>query len=348
MNYTVTPRVDGPYAVHARVAASSAGGSFYLEVGGTNATGVISVPATGGWQSWRTIPAGTIAASTPIASFKFVIVSGEFNVHWLVFQTVTGTGAGLPPGWKNQDIGSPGVPGSAAINTNTGAWAVNGGGADIWGTADQFHFAHRDFSGDGTMLARVTGVAATGQYPKAGIMFRQSTNANASYAFVFLGLSSAGFETRDGAGAASVSVGSSDDTPPAWVKLTRTGNSFSGYASADGQTWRLLGTRTIALPAVLKAGLAVSAGNDAALNPATMDNVTWFPAPVVLAAAWSGAQLRLTWPASAVGYTLLSTADLRPPVAWSPVTNLVETAGSNLTVTLPVTSGARFLRLGCL
>jgi hypothetical protein len=60
MNYTVTPLVPGPYAVYARVAGGNSGGSFYLDVGGSNVTGVITVPSTGGWQTWTTIPAGII------------------------------------------------------------------------------------------------------------------------------------------------------------------------------------------------------------------------------------------------------------------------------------------------
>ncbi|MGD0814928.1 MAG: hypothetical protein ABSA83_15085 [Verrucomicrobiota bacterium] len=37
--------------------------------------------------------------------------------------------AALPPGWSNEDIGSPGLAGSATY-TN-GLWTVTGGGTDI-------------------------------------------------------------------------------------------------------------------------------------------------------------------------------------------------------------------------
>ena len=41
---------------------------------------------------------------------------------------------------------------------------VEGAGADIWGTADAFHFAYRTLSGDGTIVARVASVAGADPY----------------------------------------------------------------------------------------------------------------------------------------------------------------------------------------
>jgi hypothetical protein len=60
----------------------------------------------------------------------------------------------LPGGWTDSDIGSPGKAGSAAY-TN-GGWTVKGGGADIWGTSDQFNFARTTLNGDGVIIAQVT------------------------------------------------------------------------------------------------------------------------------------------------------------------------------------------------
>lgn len=88
MKYTVTPVASGPYAVVARVAAASSGGSFYIEVGGSNMTGNISVPATGGWQTWASLPAKVFTNAAPLTSFKVVIVSGSFNFNWVRFDSV--------------------------------------------------------------------------------------------------------------------------------------------------------------------------------------------------------------------------------------------------------------------
>lgn len=88
MKYTVNATAPGPYALQARVASASGGGSFYVEVGGSNVTGVINVPATGGWQTWSTLPARVFTNTTTMTSFKLVVVSGGFNLHWVRFTPV--------------------------------------------------------------------------------------------------------------------------------------------------------------------------------------------------------------------------------------------------------------------
>jgi hypothetical protein len=88
MKYTVTPLGPGPYAVSARVAGGSPGGSFYLEVAGSNVTGAINIPNTGGWQSWTTLPARVFTNSQPMTSFKLRVVSSGFNLNWLQFTSV--------------------------------------------------------------------------------------------------------------------------------------------------------------------------------------------------------------------------------------------------------------------
>ena len=55
LNYTVNVAVAGTYAIDLRVASNGAGGTFHIEVNGVNKTGAISVPSTGGWQTWQTI-----------------------------------------------------------------------------------------------------------------------------------------------------------------------------------------------------------------------------------------------------------------------------------------------------
>jgi aryl-phospho-beta-D-glucosidase BglC (GH1 family) len=94
MKYTVTAMTPSPYAFSARVAAASAGGSFYLEVGGSNVTGLINVPATGGWQTWSTLPARIFTNPAPMTSFKLVMVAGSFNLNWVRFDSVVPTAPG--------------------------------------------------------------------------------------------------------------------------------------------------------------------------------------------------------------------------------------------------------------
>jgi hypothetical protein len=73
----------------------------------------------------------------------------------------------LPAGWSHQDVGVVGVAGSAALNTATNVYSVKGAGADIWGTANAFHYAYKAMTGDGVAIARVATVQNTNAWTKA-------------------------------------------------------------------------------------------------------------------------------------------------------------------------------------
>jgi len=68
LNYTVNVAAAGTYAVDIRVASGGAGGTFHLEVNGTDVTGPLMVPDTGDWQTLTTIhvPAVTLSAGVQI------------------------------------------------------------------------------------------------------------------------------------------------------------------------------------------------------------------------------------------------------------------------------------------
>ena len=55
------------------------------------------------------------------------------------FRIVSGPSLALPEGWRDADIGSVGAIGSATYAGST--FTVKGAGSDIWGTADEFHWA---------------------------------------------------------------------------------------------------------------------------------------------------------------------------------------------------------------
>src|SRR5205814_484900 len=57
LNYTVNVASAGTYTVRFTVASPVTGGSFHLEMNGVNVTGPLTIPNTGGWQTWQTIGA---------------------------------------------------------------------------------------------------------------------------------------------------------------------------------------------------------------------------------------------------------------------------------------------------
>ncbi len=68
--------------------------------------------------------------------------------------------------------------------------------------------------------------------------------------------------------------------------------------------------------------------------------------PLLQMNAGAGASLTLSWPTNAGTYLLQSATDLRPPVAWSPMTGVVpKVEGDQNVFTIPIGSGSRFFRL---
>jgi hypothetical protein len=73
--------------------------------------------------------------------------------------------------------------------------------------------------------------------------------------------------------------------------------------------------------------------------------IATMPLPA-LTIANSVASVAISWPATATPVKLYSTASLATPIAWSPVTNAVQSSGGTSALTLPAADGNQFFRLG--
>ena len=80
LEYTVMAPVTGEYPIEFRVASLSTGGTFRLEVDGTDMTGDVSFSATGGWQNWSTVPT-SVFLTTGVHVMRFVVVDSGFNFN---------------------------------------------------------------------------------------------------------------------------------------------------------------------------------------------------------------------------------------------------------------------------
>jgi hypothetical protein len=179
----------------------------------------------------------------------------------------------LPAGWANNNIGNATPNGSASYNSSTAIYTVRGGGADIWGTSDQFQFASQGLAGDGTLSARVTSQTNTNAWAKAGVMIRASTAANSAFAAVVVTPSNGTrlqYRTATGAGAVDVAAGNAN----AYVRLVRAGANVRAFTSPNGSTWTAFGPVVNLGTGSLRAGLAVTSHNTASLSTATFANVS--------------------------------------------------------------------------
>jgi hypothetical protein len=168
------------------------------------------------------------------------------------------------------DIGAPSHTGSTSFNGRT--WTLGGGGTGIGSTADQFNFASQDFADNGNIFAKINSLSDGG---KAGLMFRNDASADSAFAGVFQQGNTVSFQWRGSDGAATSEVSVSNINSPVWLNLYRNGNNFSAYYSYDNITWIQIGdTHSVSMNSIIKAGLAVTAGNDAAISTGVFSNVT--------------------------------------------------------------------------
>ncbi|PYR75035.1 MAG: hypothetical protein DMF86_16540 [Acidobacteria bacterium] len=209
------------------------------------------------------------------------------------------TGGQIPSPWVQTDVGATGVAGSATYASGTGTFTVKGAGADVWGTQDGFHFVYQPLNGDGTIVARVTHVDPTSSYAKAAIMIRETLHDNSAHVILDLKPDNGNeFMRRPTTGAATEWLANGAQAAPAWLKLTRSGSTFTGYTSADGQSWTQVGQTTVTMSTNAYVGILVCAISTTQLNTSTFDNVTVTPAGpgnIVIYASDIGASSHPGW-----------------------------------------------------
>lgn len=98
--YSVTVAAAGFYDLAVRVASAGPGGRFHIEANGQNISGPLTVPDTGGWQSWVTLRVSRVSLSAGPQTWRLVMDAagdagavGNFNWISAVVSTTTGPGA---------------------------------------------------------------------------------------------------------------------------------------------------------------------------------------------------------------------------------------------------------------
>ena len=212
-----------------------------------------------------------------------------------------------------QDIGTVGIAGSATYSN--GVLTVTGAGDDIQNSADAFRFVYvTNNSGNCSIIARVVSLQNIDPWSKAGVMIRDSLDPGAANAFMAVTPGNGAtwqYRSSDGGGCNN---NTTNRNAPYWVKLVRSGNTFTGYCSPNGSNWTQLGSTTLTMASTACIGLAVTSHNNPALCAAIFDNVTapgWPisapPAsPASLSVTAGNSQVALLWPASsgAISYNV--------------------------------------------
>jgi ABC-2 family transporter protein len=148
-------------------------------------------------------------------------------------------------------------------------YALGPGGEPV---SDQFYFVRQPLSGNGSITVRVTSL--TGQlggpspaqplvpWSKAGIIIKDGTRQGSAYAAMMVTGGNGVRMQWDYTGDTAGLPGAVSAASPRWLRLTRDGDTITGYDSADGTAWTRVGTITLAgLPSTVQAGLFVTSPN---------------------------------------------------------------------------------------
>ncbi|MHC4206889.1 MAG: hypothetical protein ACYSTT_19710 [Planctomycetota bacterium] len=196
-------------------------------------------------------------------------------------------------GVKELSLWFKGNPASVGSFTEApaGTHTMTAAGTDIWGVADEFHYAFKTLTGAGSIIARVESVEQTDDWAKAGVMIRETLDAGSKFAAVYItptntdGTATNGcrFQARmdTDTNATSDSSGATDEQKtiiaPYWIKLERDmGGNFRGYYSDNGSAWIPMEWNPLNISMSLNvfAGLALTSHNNSATCQAVFSNVT--------------------------------------------------------------------------
>ncbi|WP_420627681.1 LamG-like jellyroll fold domain-containing protein [Candidatus Leptofilum sp.] len=174
--------------------------------------------------------------------------------------------------WVSADIGTVGVTGSA--DETSGTFTLDGAGANIAGTVDAFHYVYQSLSGDGTITANVASLTGGGSAPRAGLMMRESLADNSAHVSAVVQGTRIRVLDRATTGGSTTDVQGHSQGAPEWLRIERSGNTFTLSRSNDGSSWTVMQTRTITMGTTIYIGMAVTGNSTTTLATGTFDNVS--------------------------------------------------------------------------
>jgi hypothetical protein len=206
---------------------------------------------------------------------------------------------GCPSAWTCADIGDPIPAGSNYLVDGT--WSVLGGGKDIWADKDEFHFTAQDMAGDGTLSAEVASQQDTDPWAKSGLMLRTSTDPAAPYYAIFAtGGNGTVIQYRTAQGDSTTQLTGVASGAPSYLKIMRTGDSYTAYTSPDGTSWTAFPGSTVTIPALdgtILAGMADTSHSQFGTSTTVFSNLTLTSATSSLPVPWADSDIGSPSPA---------------------------------------------------
>ena len=293
--------VQIPSGVGLALAADNAGRS-----GTTIAWTKFSGPGAVVFDNAAALITGATFSTTGSYVLRCAETSGAFTTS---FDVTVNVGV-IPVALTGTPVGAQTIAPSHTLSA--GAYTISAAGVGIPSTStpDDFYFINAPATGNVTITARVVNVPnVSGSNSRAGVMIRESLAADSREAFCGVtSINGQRFIYRATAATNSASAANNPaQTPfaPYWVRLIRTGNSFTAFIAPDvsgtpGTFVAIGAAQPLAMSSSAFVGLAATSGSTGTAGSAVIDNVTVSPPVVNVAASVSaGPDATITLPASA-------------------------------------------------
>jgi hypothetical protein len=159
LSYSVSIASAGTYSFSFRVASSGTGGTVHLAIDGSDVTGAIALPDTGGWNTWQTkkVTGISLPGGSHVITFYADANGSGGTVADLNWIDVTAASSPPPPPATNAYSGTP---------------------APLPGTIE---FENYDKGGDGVGYHDTTGGNSSGAYRSDDVDIKATTDSSGTY-----------------------------------------------------------------------------------------------------------------------------------------------------------------------
>jgi ABC-type transport system involved in multi-copper enzyme maturation permease subunit len=193
---------------------------------------------------------------------------------------------------------------------------------------DSFYFVHRPLEGTGSITVRMTaltggstshspgsGPAGLQPWSKAGIIIKENTRPGSAYAAMMV-TGSHGVRMQDNyTGDTPGLAGTVSTVSPRWLRLARSGDTITGYESANGTAWTKVGTARLAgLPRAVQAGLFATSPAYTQVTSQRLLGSGGIVRPSLATAVFDHVSLQGTWPGGVWRGSLVGGASTGNPV----------------------------------
>jgi len=188
--------------------------------------------------------------------------------------------AGSRGSCATESTGPGGVVHHSTVCPGPPALTLGPGGEPV---TDRFYFVRQPLAGNGSITVRVTSLTGLGGFDtqtngfvgqpqlvpwsKAGIIISDGTRQGSAYAAMMVTGSNGVRMQWNYTGDTPGLPGAVSAASPRWQRLTRAGDTITGYDSADGVHWTQVGTVNLAgLPSTVQAGLFATSPDYSAIT----------------------------------------------------------------------------------